>query len=257
MVKINLVADIGNTHVVIGIYQDDNLLHSFRMKTDHEKTEDEYFSILSNLLREHNLKLENINNFAVSSVVPTLSRTFRHLSRKYFKLKAISVDSYLKLGLQFPIPDPSFIGADLIVNAFAARAKYHQATIICDFGTATTIQLVGSDGYFYGTMIAPGVLTSANQLFHTASKLSHIQLETPKHLLGTNTADALCSGIINGNRFMLDGFIREIKAEYKHLNPIKVIATGGIADMICKESSQIDFVDKTLTLDGLNLICNK
>ncbi len=255
--KKNLVADIGNTHIVIGIYHDDKIIHSFRLKTDKLKTEDEYYNLLLGLLQIHGLNIDNITNFAISSVVPNLSRTFNHLAEKYLKCRVINVTAHLDLGLKYPMEDPGFIGADLVVNAFAAKEIYKVPTIVCDFGTATTIQLVGSDGYFFGTVIAPGVITSASQLFSVASKLSNIQLESPNELLGTNTIDALRAGIISGNRFMLDGFIKEIREKYNYLGEIKAIATGGIAEMICKDSKEIDIVDKTLTLDGLNLICNK
>jgi type III pantothenate kinase len=255
--KKNLVADIGNTHIVIGVYHDDKILHSFRMKTDTLKTEDEYYNLLLGLMQIHGLNINEITNFALSSVVPSLARTFNHLVEKYLKCRIINVNGYLDLGLKYPMKDPGLIGADLVVNAFAAKEIYNLPTIVCDFGTATTIQLVGSDGYFFGTVIVPGVMTSASKLFSVASKLSNIQLESPKELLGTNTVDALRSGIISGNRFMLDGFIKEIRKKYSYLGEIKAVATGGIAEMICKDSNEIDVVNKTLTLDGLNIICNK
>ncbi|MFO7896270.1 MAG: type III pantothenate kinase [Candidatus Cloacimonadales bacterium] len=257
MVGKNLVADIGNTHIVIGIFAENKVMHSFRLSTDKLKTEDEYFTLIHNLCQSAGFDLKKIKNFALSSVVPKLTRSFCHLSEKYFQLSPIIVDAYLDLGLSFPMSDPGFIGADLIVNAFAACEKYQCNTIICDFGTATTLQLVGKDGFFHGTIIAPGVLTSAASLFSSASKLSQIQLTSPPHILGTNTADALKSGIINGNQLMIDAMIKQIKQEYPTLLPLKTVATGGIAQLICQNSSEIDLIDKNLTLEGLNLICNR
>ncbi|MCK4956933.1 MAG: type III pantothenate kinase, partial [Candidatus Cloacimonetes bacterium] len=193
----------------------------------------------------------------VASVVPDLLRVFGHLAKKYFDLEAILVNAYVELGLSFPMSDPGFIGADLIVNAFAAKEKYQTNCIVCDFGTATTIQLVGEDGHFYGTVIAPGVITSAANLFSSASMLSNIQLTSPNKILGINTKDALLSGIVTGNTLMVDGIIKRIRTEYKDLGEIKAIATGGMSEMICENSTEIDIIDKTLTLEGLNYICQK
>ena len=151
--------------------------------------------------------------------------------------------------------NPDFIGADLIVDAFIAKEKYKTNCIICDFGTATTIQLVGADGYFYGTVIAPGIKTSADSLFLKTAQLSKIELQTPKSILGTNTKDSLLSGIIYGSIFMIDGIIRQIKKEFNNLENIKVIATGGLAHLVSEDSEEIEIIDENLTLDGLNLIC--
>lgn len=257
MVGKNLVADIGNTHIVIGIFQAGQLLHSFRLSTDKFKTEDEYFILINNLCQAAGYDLKKLDNFALSSVVPKLTSSFAHLSEKYFNLSPIVVNAYLDLGLTFPMADPGFIGADLIVNAFAALTKYQSSTIICDFGTATTIQLIGQDGYFHGTIIAPGVMTAAGSLFSSASQLAQVQLSPPPDILGTNTEDALRSGIVTGNQVMVDALIKDIRARYSSLSPLKTVATGGIANMICQNSIQIDLIDKNLTLEGLNLICNR
>ncbi|MCD6176890.1 MAG: type III pantothenate kinase [Candidatus Cloacimonetes bacterium] len=257
MKNINMVIDIGNTHIVMGFYSNTEILYSWRLNTDKAKTEDEYFSIIKQLTDDRKLILSQINKVAISSVVPELTRIFFHLTKKYLKCDVEIVNAYSELGLKFPVEDPGFIGADLIVNAFAAMSKYNANCIICDFGTATTIQLVGKNGYFFGSIIAPGVITSAKNLFDSTALLSNIQLKKPEHLLGTTTTNALLSGIITGNSFMLDGFIKAIKKEYKYLCPIKTIATGGIAELICKDSKEIDIIDKNLTLGGLNLICCK
>ncbi len=257
MKNINMVIDIGNTHIVMGFYSNTEFLYSWRLNTDKAKTEDEYFAIIKQLADERKLLLPQIKKVAISSVVPELTRIFSHLINKYLKCDVEIVNAYSELGLEFPIEDPGFVGSDLVVNAFSAITKYKTNCIICDFGTATTIQLVGKDGRFFGTIIAPGVITSAKNLFDSTALLSNIQLKKPEHLLGTNTTDALLSGIITGNSFMLDGFIKALKKEYQHLRSIKTIATGGIAELICNNSKEIDIIDKNLTLDGLNLICCK
>ncbi|HHE37442.1 MAG TPA: type III pantothenate kinase [Candidatus Cloacimonetes bacterium] len=249
------VIDIGNTHIVMGVYQQNKLIHSWRFGTDNFRTEDEYFAMIKLLFLEKSFDLHNIKKIALASVVPELTHVYSHLIKKYLKCPLIKVDAYSNLGLNFPMKDPGFIGADLIVNAFAAREFYQTNCIICDFGTATTIQLIGKDGHFYGTVISPGVITSSSNLIKKASLLSDIRLVSPKNILGTTTKDALLSGILTGNALMIDGFIREIRSAYKKLGEIKAIATGGISDLICKNSKEIDIIDKELTLNGLNYIC--
>ncbi|MEA1972058.1 MAG: type III pantothenate kinase [Candidatus Cloacimonadota bacterium] len=251
-----IVFDIGNTHIVIGYYNRDKLVDSWRIRTDKTKTEDEYFVILRNLLSTNNINLPKFDKFAVSSVVPTLTRVFIHLSEKYFQKEAFVVTAYTNLGIKFPIEDPGFVGSDLVVNAYSAIKKYKTNCIICDLGTATTIQLIGADGYFYGTSILPGMMTSASSLFDIASQLSNIQLYNPKKILGLNTQDALNSGIVKGHKIMVEGIVKQLKNEYSRLE-IKVIATGGIASLVFDQSSEIDIIDKTLLLDGLFLISQK
>ena len=253
-----LAIDIGNTHIVLGVFFNSDMRYSWRIGTDKRKTEDEYFGILRGLFSAAGIQENSIDCSALSSVVPDLTRVFLHLLQKYFtNTKLIVVNAYSKLGLTFPMDDPGFVGADLVVNAFAAKEKYKANCIICDFGSATTIQLIGKDGYFYGTAICPGVLTSSKNLFETASQLSNIQLNTPENILGITTQDALKSGIINGNAFMIDKFILGIRSSYKKLGDIKAIATGGISGLICESSEEIDVVDKNLTLEGLNMICSR
>ncbi len=258
MKELNFVLDIGNTHIVLGVFDGNNILHSWRISADVKKTEDEYFGIIHNLFKVAEIQQQTIVKVAISSVVPSLGRVFSHLLQKYFpKTKLINVTANTKLGLKFPMKNSSFVGADLVVNAYAAKEIYKTNCIICDLGSATTIQLVGKDGYFYGTAIIPGVLTSAKNLFETASQLTNIKLEIPNKILGVTTHEALNSGIVYGNAFMLDKFISEIKNNFKKLDEIKAIATGGISELICDKSTEIDVIDKYLTLTGLNLICSE
>lgn len=257
MKNINMVVDIGNTHTVLGFYSNTELQYSWRINTDKARTEDEYFSVIKQLADNYKLVLLHINKVAISSVVPEMTRIFTHLINKYLNCHSEIVNAYTDLGLKFAVKDPGFIGSDLVVNAFSALKKYKTNCIICDFGTATTIQLVRKDGLFYGTIIAPGVNTSAKNLFESTALLSQVSLKKPKELLGTNTKDALLSGIITGNSLMLEGFINVLKKKYKQLGDFKTIATGGISELICSDSEAVDIIDKNLTLDGLNYICNK
>ncbi len=247
--------DIGNSHIVAGIYEGYELLHQWRINTVKTRTSDEYFTIFKQLLEESNILISEIEIVAISSVVPRLNAVMQDMFGNYFYTKVINVSAYTELGLSFPMDDPGFIGADLIVNAFAAKEKYKTDAIVIDLGTATTIQLVTRQGDFLGTVIAPGVMTSAGSLFEKASKLAHIELKKSDKILGLNTNDALLSGIITGNALMIDSFIDKIKEQHKELNEIKVIATGGLASMICSDSEQVDIIDPQLTLDGLMRIC--
>lgn len=251
----NLVIDIGNTHIVMGVFADETFVDSRRISTNLSKTEDEYYVIIKNLLSDI-ISIDDISIITLSSVVPFVTRVFDHLIKKYIKRKLIIVTANTELGLEFSMKNPETIGADLLVNAFAAKEIYKKNAIVCDLGTATTIQLIGENGYFYGTAIIPGIVTSANSLFKKASLLSNIRLEKPNFILGTNTKDALLSGIIRGHAFLLDGFINEIKKEFSQLDDILVIATGGMSPMVYELSSHIDVVDKNLTLHGLNIIAN-
>ena len=255
MKKMNLVFDIGNTHIVGGLYLSEKQFCCWRWHTDKAKTEDEYYLMFKGILQQYNISTDLIQQIALGSVVPNLTRTFEHLFQKYLNSSFYILNAYTDLGLKFPVDNPGFIGADLIINAFAAKEKYKKNCIICDLGTATTIQLVSADGFFHGTVIAPGLLISSRNLFEKASQLATIELKAPKYVLGKNTPDAVCSGIINGNAYMIDGFIQQIRLEHPELTPIYSIATGGMATMIASVSSYIDCVDKNLTLEGLNLFC--
>jgi type III pantothenate kinase len=248
-----IVIDIGNTNLVIGLYDNDLLLSSWRIHTDKNRTEDEYFVVISSLLISIKEDIGNIAIAVLSSVVPQLNRVIRKMFEKYFDCKFVQVNSEMELNLKFLVADYSHVGADLLVNAYSSINKYQTNTIVCDLGTATTIQLTGKDGTFYGASIIPGVKSSSNLLFEKASQLADIKLERPKNILGQTTKDALLTGIINGHAFILDGFIRKIKEEY-NLGEYKTIATGGIARLICSCSQEVEIIDDSLILDGLNLI---
>ncbi|OQY37900.1 MAG: hypothetical protein B6226_04465 [Candidatus Cloacimonetes bacterium 4572_65] len=251
-----IVIDIGNTNLVIGIYDNDRLISSWRIHTDKNRTEDEYFVVVSSLLFSIKEEIENIAIVVISSVVPQLNKIMQRMVDKHFDCNIEIVNANTELGLKFLTPDHGFIGADLIVSAYASLKKYGTNTIVCDLGTATTVQLTGADGTFYGASIIPGVISSSTSLFEKAALIADIKLTKPTSILGTNTKDALLSGIINGHAFILDGFIRRIKSEY-NLKDYKIIATGGIADLICSCSEEVEVVDQSLILDGLYLIGKK
>ncbi len=248
----NLVADIGNTNIVCGVYRNDELVMHARFKTDHGRTADEYYAMMSSL-QNAQWSLEKIKKVVIASVVPELTRIWQHFVSKYLHLSPHLIDGYSPLGLTYNVADPGFIGADLIMNAYAAWKKYSSACIIVDLGTATTIQAVTAQGHFLGTVIAPGIRTAASHLFAKTALLSEIELTAPQSILGTNTREAMLSGIVRGHALMIEGFITKLKEEYSEHKPITSILTGGIADLLLPLIPSLDVMDKTLTLDGLNL----
>jgi len=252
--KYILVFDIGNTNIVGGVYEDGLLKCTLRLSSDLKKTADEYFVLVNSICENQGVNINCMDKIVLSSVVPSLTRCFEHMFQRYFKCGYIIVNGYSQLGLTYSVNDPGFIGADLIVNAYSAWKKYQTNCIICDMGTATTIQLVSQEGHFWGTSILPGLVTGAVNLFEKAALLSDIQLEKPTKILGTTTKEALLSGIVYGHAFLLDRFITEIKATYFQIENIKTIATGGISALVCEHTQNVDVIDKTLTLDGLYLI---
>jgi type III pantothenate kinase len=251
----NFVIDIGNSNIVLGIYCEDELRFHWRIKTAKLETADSYDEKIKTLFSKEQISFNSITRIAISSVVPQLTEVFYDLLEQYFDCPRIIVTASSRLGLTFPVSNPDYIGSDLIVNAYAAWQKYKKNCIICDLGTATTIQLVGKNGFYHGYIIAPGVNISAEALYSLTSQLPEIVLIEPENLLGNTTKDAMMSGIVTGNRLALDGFIREIKKEYQYIGEFSAIATGGIAEVICNNSDEVDEIDNNLLIDGLNLIC--
>jgi type III pantothenate kinase len=253
----NIVIDIGNSSIVIGIYKKEKLQKKLRLYSDKSGTEQYYLKQIKYLIEINQLKTSEFKCAALSSVVPELTNILVHCIESIFDCPVEIVTSDTDLGLKFPVKDFSHIGTDLIVNAFAARNIYKTNCIICDLGTATTIQLVGSDGYFYGYSIAPGLTTSTECICSKASQLSILDLDEKSDLLGTDTRTALLSGLVKGHIFMLKEFITQIKRKYDNLNKFTTIATGGLSSLIGNDLIEIDIIDENLTLDGLNLICER
>ncbi|MCF7911962.1 MAG: type III pantothenate kinase [Candidatus Cloacimonetes bacterium] len=251
-----VVIDVGNTHTVVGVYTGAKKLF-WRIESRRKRTADEYWSILQSLAGGRGIDLSVTEIAAMSSVVPKLTGVFRELTEHHLGCRLINVTCETDLGLTYPVSDASYIGADLLVDAFAALEKYRCNCIVCDFGSATTIQLTGADGYFYGTVICPGLQTSAEGLVSKAAQLTGVDFGGEFGLLGTSTREAMLSGIIRGHALMIDGFILQLREEFSTLNPIKVVATGGIAKLVSRFSKLIDVVDETLTLDGLALIIGR
>lgn len=247
-----LVMDTGNTNIVLGVYEGNQLKYHWRMQTYRHKTEDEYAMQVKSLFTHVGLQFEDVKGIIISSVVPPVVFPLEQMCRKYFNQKPLIVGPGIKTGLNIQYENPREVGADRIVNAVAAIEDYGGPLIIVDFGTATTYCYVNSDGGYMGGAIAPGIGISMEALFDRASKLPRIELARPDQVVGKNTVSAMQSGIIYGYVGQVEGIVARMKAQSKE-EPT-VVATGGLADLIASESTAIDVVDNFLTLKGLHLI---
>jgi type III pantothenate kinase len=247
-----LVIDIGNTNIVFGVYEDDTLINHWRLSTSIQKTVDEYAILLNSLLYFEKIKLNQIDSAVISCVVPPLLIPFEIICRKYVGIRPILVEPGIKTGMPILYENPSELGADRIVNAISGYEKYKRALIIVDFGTATTFDYITPKGEYVGGAIAPGIMISLEALFERASKLPRVELIKPKSIIGKNTVYAMQSGIIYGYVSLVDGIVKRMKEEVK-TDPY-IIATGGLASLIYKESETIDEVDEFLTLRGLKML---
>jgi type III pantothenate kinase len=253
-----LVIDVGNTNIVIGIFDGETLKENWRLGTDVGKTADEFGILFKELLVFSQVKREQISGIVLSSVVPPLLFPLMGLARKYFGIEPLIVEPGIKTGMTIHLDNPREVGADRIVNAVAGFDKYRTALIVIDFGTATTFDFVTSQGTFEGGVISPGLMISAEALFRQASKLPRVELVCPKSVLGKNTITAMQAGIVLGYAGLVDALIRSLKAEIKASYPRepvpKVIATGGLVQLIADQCPAIEVVDANLTLDGLRII---
>lgn len=256
-----LAFDVGNTNIVIGVYEERELLRSWRMETDKNKSADEYGMIINQLFQYENLSIESVEEVIISTVVPSILYTLQHLSQKYFKTKAIVVGPGIKTGLVVKYDNPKLLGSDRIVNAVAALHQYPAPLIVIDFGTATTFCAITEKAEYLGGAIAPGIKISAEALFEKTAKLPRVDLEPPGHTLCRNTSDGIQAGVVYGNMGMVEYIVKKMKKEIeaytKSDRPITVVATGGLATLMADEIPEIDYVDKLLTLTGLELIYEK
>ncbi|SRR6056297_1205216 len=249
------VIDIGNTHTVLGIFRDDCLLCDWRIHTDKNITEDELSVLIRHLFSGVDLALENIRQTVISSVVPSLDRIYANFCKKYLNCEPLWVNAAAYSGISICYGNPSEVGADRIVNAAAAYEKYKTRMIVVDFGTATTFDLISEKGEYQGGLIVPGVVISSEALFENAAKLPRVDLLTrPATVLGTDTAESIKSGIIYGYASLVDGLVDRIQKETG--DTFKVIATGGVANLIADASETIEAVEPNLTLEGLKIIGN-
>ncbi|MNH92053.1 Type III pantothenate kinase [compost metagenome] len=250
-----LAIDVGNTNIVLGLYQKRDLLHHWRISTNRSATVDEYGMLFRNLFQHSGISFEQIEGVIISSVVPPLMFVMENLCLQYLKREPYIVGPGIKTGLNVRVDNPKEVGADRIVNAVAALELYGSPCIIVDFGTATTYDYIDPAGQLLGCAIAPGIGISTEALYQKAAKLPRIELVKPKSVLGRNTVTAMQAGIIFGYVAQVDGIVERMKEEFQ-INP-SVVATGGLAELIASESRSIQVVNPMLTLQGLQMIYEK
>ncbi|SMO80824.1 type III pantothenate kinase [Melghirimyces algeriensis] len=247
-----MAMDVGNTHIVLGIYKGDELLYHWRVHTDKNSTEDEYGMRLKGLFNHVGIGLEEIDGVVICSVVPPLTHVLKMLIRKYFRVTPVIVGPGVKTGLNIQYENPREVGADRIANAVAALDRYGPPVIVVDFGTATTFCFINEKGHYVGGAITPGIYVSTEALYQRASQLTRVEIVQPDSVVGRNTVKAVQAGVFYGYVGVVDGIVSRMKAEMKQ-KPT-VVATGGLAELICGETRTIDKVDPLLTLKGLKLI---
>jgi type III pantothenate kinase len=251
-----LAIDVGNTNIVLGVFDGDALVHSWRLQTVRERTSDELGLLVDGLFAHARLDRQNIDGVVLGSVVPPLTGTIRSMVERYFSLTAVTVEPGVNTGMPILYETPSEVGADRIVNAIAAQEKYAHGSgrpiVVVDFGTATTLDAISARGEYLGGAICPGVQISADALFQRAARLPRIDVRKPPRVVGRTTVGAMESGLFYGYVGMVEGLVKRMSDELGG-NAI-CIATGGLAGVIAPETSSIDHVDADLTLHGLRLV---
>ena len=248
-----LVVDVGNTHTVLGVWRNQELINSWRVTTRTERTADELGILLKSLFDAgDNVSTAQIEAAIVSSVVPSLTPTVVRMAKSLFGVQCLVVGPGLKTGMPIRYEDPREVGADRIVNAVAAHDRWSQGLIVVDFGTATTFDIVDPNGAYLGGAICPGVGISSQALFEHAARLPRVEFSRPSQVVGRNTVASIQSGLVFGYVALVEGLIARIKADLEF--PCKVVATGGLAKQIAKETDAIEEVDDGLTLVGLRII---
>lgn len=250
-----LAIDIGNTHIVVGLFEGRNLKNHWRIATQPHRTSDEYAMLILSLFRAAQMDPSAVDAIICSSVVPPLTPIFSRLGEKYFQTLPLLVTHEMDTGLKLCVDNPQELGADRIVNAAAGYALYGGPLIIVDFGTATTLCAVSRKGEYLGGAIAPGLLISTEALFSRTAKLPEIELARPKTVIGKNTTHSMQSGIVLGFACLIDGLIEKMTQEMA--SRPKVIATGGLASILVPASKTLQEVRPHLTLEGLRILYDR
>lgn len=248
-----LTLDIGNTNIKTALFDGEEMVNYWRISTSRITTSDEYGILLMNLFRHEDRKVEDVDGIMISSVVPQVNFTVEHMCRNYFRQNPVFIGPGIKTGINIRYDNPRELGSDRIANAVAAYTLYGGPCITIDFGTATTFGVVSGKGEFLGGAICPGLKLSASALVETASKLPRFELVQPESVIGRNTVSNMQSGMFYGHVGQVSYLVERMKEELGAPDT-KVVATGGMAVLIAKETKVIDMLDGLLTLKGLRII---
>ncbi|HIQ06282.1 MAG TPA: type III pantothenate kinase [Anaerolineae bacterium] len=251
-----LACDIGNTNIVLGVYDEEQLGAHWRIQTNQDRMPDEYAVLLRQLFDYAGLPWSHVSDVIISSVVPPLTTTFVELSERYLSQHPLIVDANTRTGVRVRTDNPAEVGADRIVNTAAVYHLYGGPAIVIDFGTATTFDVVSSSGDYLGGAIAPGLSVSAEALVSRTAKLPRIELVAPPRAIGTNTIAAMQAGLMYGYVGLVEGLVARLQDELVAAGEgmPRVIATGGLAELVAHETQVIEAVEPWLTLTGLRLI---
>lgn len=247
-----LTIDIGNTNITLGIYEGERPGSRWRLFTNHERMPDEYGLQFLGMLDHAGLKPGDLSGICLASVVPPLTGKIRQACRDYLSLEPLVVDAGVKTGVKILYENPRSVGADRIVDAAAVKAQYGVPACVVDFGTATTFDAIDREGDYLGGAIAPGINIAAEALFLRAAKLPRVELQRPPTAIGRNTTHAMQSGLLFGYVALVEGMVSRFREELGA--DMRVIATGGLAEVVARETEIIQVVAPWLTLDGLRLI---
>ena len=247
-----LTLDIGNTNITLGLYDGDTLGPRWRLATEHNRMGDEYGIMLINLFQHAGVSAADVHGIVMASVVPPLTGTFQQACERYLGRLPLVVDAGVKTGVRVKYDDPKGVGADRVVDAAAVQKLYGGPACIVDLGTGTTFDAISAEGDYLGGAIAPGLGIAAEALFQRTAKLPKVDLIRPPAAIGRNTVHAIQSGLIFGYVGLVEGMVARFRAE---LGPnMKVIATGGLANVLAEETKVFDIIAPWLTLDGLKIV---
>jgi len=249
-----LTIDIGNTNVTLGLFRGEELGPRWRLATEHERMPDEYGLQILGLLSHAGLSPQDLSGVCLASVVPPLTGKFTEASRVYLGYDPLVVDAGIKTGVRIRYEDPRAVGADRVADAAAVQKLYGTPACVVDFGTATTFDAISANGDYLGGAIAPGIGIAAEALFQRTAKLPRVELQRPPAAIGRNTVHSMQSGLLFGYAALVEGMVARFR---KELGPqTKVIGTGGLAELVAKETDVIQIIAPWLTLDGLRIIWN-
>jgi type III pantothenate kinase len=251
-----LAIDVGNTETLIGLFRDAELASHWRIATEPERTADELGLLVTGLLDQEDVDFrDDVTGVAVSSVVPAITHALKEMNRRYSHVEPLVIEPGVKTGLSVLTDNPREVGADRIVNAVAAFARFGGPCVVVDFGTATTYDAISEAGELLGTAIAPGILVSAESLFTHAARLPSVEIAEPRSVIGKNTVEAIQSGLLWGTVGETEGMINRMKKELG--DEAQVVATGGLAAAIVPFTDAIDHHEPWLTLEGLRMIFDR